>query len=302
MAKFYPLIRISVIISELRKRQYLDADGLIDAIARKEVLDGEYFPVSKRTLQRDIKDIYKLFGIEIKCNSSGQYFIAGYDRSIDDYEDMLLNFELLSSIDSDSTLQKYVIAEHRRANFGKDFPLFLNCCRECMPAEFDYILFRHNGDVIHKVIKPYCLKESQHRWYVIGMDDSEELKSFALDRILNASPIMGQIFRRRSDIDIPSMYKDCFGIWNDPSIPVEEIVLKYDTLDGSFVKTFPLHHSQEIISDNEHGLKVRLRLRITNDFVMELLSRGRSIEVIKPLSLRKRLYEVFSGAMERNKI
>lgn len=215
---------------------------------------------------------------------------------------MLLNFELLSSIDSDSTLQKYVIAEHRRAIFSKDFPLFLNCCRECIPVEFDYILFRHNGEVIHKSIKPYCLKESQHRWYVIGMDDSEELKSFALDRILNASHVVGQRFSRHSDIDIPALYKDCFGIWNDPSIPVEEIILKYDALDGAFVKTFPLHHSQEIISDSDDGLQVRLKLRITNDFVMELLSRGRSIEVIQPLSLRKRLYEVFSNAMERNKI
>lgn len=118
----------------------------------------------------------------------------------------------------------------------------------------------------------------------------------------NGSSAVGQRFSRHSDIDIPALYKDCFGIWNDPSIPVEEIILKYDALDGAFVKTFPLHHSQEIISDSDDGLQVRLKLRITNDFVMELLSRGRSIEVIQPLSLRKRLYEVFSNAMERNKI
>ena len=32
----------------------------------------------------------------------------------DDYESLLLNFELLSSLDSDIALQKYVLAEHLR--------------------------------------------------------------------------------------------------------------------------------------------------------------------------------------------
>jgi len=42
-------------------------------------------------------------------------------------------------------------------------------------------------------------------------------------------------------------------------------------------------------------------LRITNDFVMELLSRSRSVEVIAPHTLRTRLYDTLRQAAERNK-
>ena len=76
--------------------------------------------------------------------------------------------------------------------------------------------------------------------------------------------------------------------------------IKYDALDGAFVKTLPLHSSQEILSDTSDGLTVRLRLRITNDFVMALLSRSRSVEVVSPLHLRQRLHDVWAEALRRN--
>ena len=79
---------------------------------------------------------------------------------------------------------------------------------------------------------------------------------------------------------------------------MEEIVLKYDSVDGAFVKTLPLHHSQQILSEDETGITVKLRLRITNDFVMELLSRSRSVEVVAP---HTRLYDTLRQAAERNK-
>ena len=72
---------------------------------------------------------------------------------------------------------------------------------------------------------------------------------------------IGELFR--IDIECNS-FRESFGIWNNPSDPVEEIVLKYDALDGAFVKTLPLHSSQEILSDTSDGITVRLRLRITN--------------------------------------
>ena len=43
-----------------------------------------------------------------------------------------------------------------------------------------------------------------------------------------------------------------------------------------------------------------LRLRITNDFVMELLSRSRSLTVIRPLHLRERVRKVYEEALKRN--
>ncbi|MBP3750816.1 MAG: WYL domain-containing protein, partial [Prevotella sp.] len=88
--------------------------------------------------------------------------------------------------------------------------------------------------------------------------------------------------------------------WNDPKMPIEDIELSYDALDGRFLKSVPLHHSQRILVDNDEEFRISLRLRITNDFVMELLSRSRSLTVIRPQSLRERVRKVYEEALKRN--
>ena len=103
------------------------------------------------------------------------------------------------------------------------------------------------------------------------------------------------------DIDINSLFKDCYGIWNQTNIPIEEIELSYSPLDGSFLKSVPLHHSQEIIVDDEKEFRIKLHLRITNDFVMALLSRSRSLTVIKPLHLREQVKAIYEEALKRNR-
>ena len=57
------------------------------------------------------------------------------------------------------------------------------------------------------------------------------------------------------------MFDNCFGIWNDESIPVENIILKYDALDGQFLKSVPLHHSQRIIKDSDGEFIISLNIK-----------------------------------------
>ena len=301
MAKIYQLKRMAIILNRLSGGRCISPDDLTDYVSRTmSLFDDSRSEISLRTIQRDIETIGELFHICITCGPDRKYRITDRGDSADDYESMLLNFELLSSIDADTVLQKYVLSEHRRPAFSVDISDLLFAIRECHPVEFDYTLVRHGGKVVHKKLKPHFLKESQQRWYLAGLDADGALKTFGLDRMQNVSVVTDEKFVRDDSIDIPALFRESFGIWNNPSDPVEEIVLKYDKLDGEFVKTLPLHLSQEILSDTDDGLVVRLRLRITNDFVMALLARSRSVEVVSPIHLRQRLHDVYAAALERN--
>ena len=301
MAKIYQLKRMAVILNRLSGGRSISPGDLAEYVSRTmSLFDDSRSEVSLRTIQRDIETIGELFHICIACGPDRKYRITDRGGSADDYESMLLNFELLSSIDADTVLQKYVLSEHRRPAFSVDISDLLFAIRECHPVEFDYTLVRHGGKVVHKKLRPHFLKESQQRWYLAGLDADGALKTFGLDRMQNVSVVTDEKFVRDESIDIPALFRESFGIWNNPSDPVEEIVLKYDKLDGEFVKTLPLHSSQEILSDTDDGLVVRLRLRITNDFVMALLARSRSVEVVSPIHLRQRLHDVYAAALERN--
>lgn len=113
--------------------------------------------------------------------------------------------------------------------------------------------------------------------------------------------ISDETFSKDESVNPDELFQFSYGIWDDPNIPVEEIELSYSALDGAFLKANPLHKSQEILTDNDDEFRIRLRLRITNDFVMALLSRSSSLTVIKPVSLRKRIHDIYHKALERNK-
>lgn len=257
--------------------------------------------ITTRTLQRDLEYINQLFNISIAYDRSlDGYIIKERGKTAAGYEALLQNFELLSRLDNDSVLMDCVIAEHRRPPLGECFEEILDAIRNCETIEISYEHFRDSCRVSKHTIQPHFLKESQQRWYLIGYNLEEQLRVYALERISYVGTHHHSKFKRKDIKETIKLFEDSFGIWVDECIEVEEIVIRYDKLDGEFVKSMPLHTSQHIIDSDENSLTIGLRLRITNDFVMALLARSRSMEVIAPLSLRQRVESIYREALERN--
>lgn len=55
------------------------------------------------------------------------------------------------------------------------------------------------------------------------------------------------------------------------------------------------------LSGIKEYVEVTLRLKITNDFVVALLSRSSSVEILAPQSLKDRMYDIWAAALELNK-
>lgn len=296
------LIRYILIINRLSgAKKFVPADELIDYLNLQMEIRGYEIGISVRTLQRDFNDIAEMFEVNIKNKRGyGYYIVDTLDNPTCDYDQLLLNFDLLTSVSKDSDVSGYLLPEHHRPRGSENIPLLINAIKNRLEVQFEYVLVRQDDKIISKRVKPYFLKESLGLWYLVAFDEKERLKCYGLDRIHNLMET-SNTFRRDNSIDASTLFKDSCGIWDDPAIPVEEIELSYSPLDGKFLKAMPLHHSQEIISDNEEEFRIRVRLRITNDFVMALLSRSSSLTVIKPLSLRERVRDVYQRALERNK-
>lgn len=296
------LIRYILIINRLSgAKKFVPADELIDYLNLQMEIRGYEIGISVRTLQRDFNDIAEMFEVNIKNKRGyGYYIVDTLDNPTCDYDQLLLNFDLLTSVSKDSDVSGYLLPEHHRPRGSENMPLLINAIKNRLEVQFEYVLVRQDDKIISKRVKPYFLKESLGLWYLVAFDEKERLKCYGLDRIHNLMET-SNTFRRDNSIDASTLFKDSYGIWDDPAIPVEEIELSYSPLDGKFLKAMPLHHSQEIISDNEEEFRIRVRLRITNDFVMALLSRSSSLNVIKPLSLRERVRDVYQRALERNK-
>lgn len=295
------LIRYILIIHKLSgHRKHVPVDELISYLNLQMELRGYEIGISQRTLQRDIKDIADMFDMEIKnCRGYG-YYVADRPENTDiRYQELLMNFDLLTSINQSNQSVGFILPEHHRPKGSDSIPVLISAIKESRFVCFDYVLVRKGDKVISKKVKPYFLKESLGLWYLLALDEHDAIKAYGIDRMSNIN-VDDKTFKRDDSINPDDLFKHSYGIWDDPSMPVEEIELSYSPLDGKFIKTTPLHSSQKILVDNGTEFRISLQLRITNDFVMALLSRSASLTVIKPLSLRARIREIYKEAIERN--
>ena len=104
-------------------------------------------------------------------------------------------------------------------------------------------------------------------------------------------------FWKNTEYDLHGEFADTFGIYSDREHEAEEVILSFSPMGGKYNESFPLHESQETLIDNEQEFRIRLRVKLTYDFIMELLSQSQNMRVIAPTRLRDRLIEIHKEAV-----
>ncbi len=297
------IARLSLILSALKRRKNYPKQDLINYIKRLGSFYETEIPVSERTLSRDIKDLKHYFGINIEVNKrNGTYTLTGYQyEQSEEIEKILLEFEIFNSMKLINGLKKNVIKfdEYREVNF--EYLIYLiHAIRYKYVVWFKYYSFSQNKTLSVEV-EPYGLKEYASRWYLVGkILETNQMYTFALDR-LKTPPQELRHFNHNQEFDINEFFKHNFGIFLAQDKQPEEIILEFTPLQGRYVKSKPLHRSQQILKDDETGLRIKLNLKITFDFIHELLSYGSAVKVIKPESLKREIISELTKALEQYK-
>jgi predicted DNA-binding transcriptional regulator YafY len=271
--------------------EYIDSNA--------EYLD-EGISLSKRTFQRDMKDIRTIFNYDIQYDrKSRSYFIDNVDKSANT-DRMLEAFEMFNALNLTDDLLHFIHVEKRKPQGTHHFHGLLHCIKNHFVVNFPY--HKYDDDIIVKrEVEPYALKEFKSRWYLIAKDQHDKyVKTFGLDRIQELN-ITKKKFAPPDNFDANDLYKDYFGIVNTATDKAEEIILSFDNFNGKYIKSFPLHESQQILVDNENETRIKLFLHATFDFEIELLSHGDRVKVVAPDSLRKRMREIYNNALNKNK-
>jgi predicted DNA-binding transcriptional regulator YafY len=147
-------------------------------------------------------------------------------------------------------------------------------------------------------VEPYALKESKGRWYLVAKDRGDRrTKTFGLDRILDFQNTPGR-FDYPAHLDVNEMFRYCFGVINPDDAQPEEIILSFEPEQGKYIKSYPIHDSQAILTDTDQEFRIRLTLFVTHDLVMEILSYGMAVTVIGPETLVSQVKKVYNGALK----
>jgi len=290
MSKRGYISRYLLIVKRLKAKPYSTYSEL------QQYIDNqlEYFQMqddmlnigtSKRTFQRDFREIRNVFGIDIEYSKSAKgYFISQSESENMNFQRMMEAFDIFNSLSLATDIKPFIYPEKRKSQGTENLSGLIHAIRNKLQVKFSYQRF--SGDnAIHRTVEPIALKEAKNRWYVLAKDPLDGyIKSYGLDR-LNSLEITNKKFLPPDNFDVDQKFRHCYGIMQPNKGEPREILLSFKPLQGKYIKTLPLHEKQQIVVDNKDELRVRLQLFITIDFIMELLSFGDGVKVLEPESL-----------------
>lgn len=313
--------------NEINQRlHYLDSLLRTSSYTKKELMDKlaeEGYPLSVRTLEYDMRelaskvDIKKTRGdkgvlyysyenrgasyfqeIDTKMRMALERFFAlahsiqGLDK-IQEIHEMERHFRKVYQIETVSSVMSFPKAELRPLNAETVEQLY-NAITAKKVVQFSYESYNRPEEarLQRYTIHPYHLTEYNNRWYLTGYTTAHGPRTvIPTDRIRGSVMTTDETY-----IEPPSgetydrLFEDRIGIGDGPKI---DLKIAVGHTRFRYFSSRKLHPYQECLTDEEteDGRKVFLYRRIVEneELRQKLLSYGKEVEVLAPLSLRQKL-------------
>lgn len=136
----------------------------------------------------------------------------------------------------------------------------------------------------------YLLKEYRNRWFVLGMPHKRNahILNLALDRIETVEA-HEEPYRENRTLNLATYYNDCIGVTKSPGQRESEVIFWVDAANAPYVVTKPLHHTQQILKEDETGKVFSIRVILNFELERELLGFGAKMKVLAPRVLVKQI-------------
>lgn len=250
------------------------------------------FSIDKRPItERELHQIKELLLMLSRFNDVPQFdlvktLITNINNEYSEYKEEFANTtQCLISLDKN----EYVVG-------AKYIPDIYEALVNKIPLRINYKTF-HKGDKSW-IIHPYFLKQYNNRWYLIGMSDDEHnnIVHVGLDRIINLVSANVPFIENAVIDNIDKYFEDIVGVTFPPERKIEHIVLKFSSHRYPYVKSKPIHKTQE---NHDEDRIITLDVMLNKELESILLSFGHDIEILEPQEFRERFSKNIKETYEK---
>jgi predicted DNA-binding transcriptional regulator YafY len=272
--------RYQLILEKLKFKAYPSFEEI------QGYLHEQGFEISKRTLQRDIDAIRTEFSVSVVFDRSRPGYYIDPDHS-PGYGKLL---KLIRLQNETEMVEQSLHEEHEFISFEHEDewsnikwvqPL-LDALKHTKIVELHHFTFSREEPLLRR-IQPYLLKEYQNRWYLLGINEDDEIRSYGLDRVTNLV-VTTDSFVPKKSFDPHGYYASVIGL-NHNGSRCEEVMFSTDPLTAKYLKSLKWHSSQEVVSENKSAVVFKLYVQINFELKQKMLSYGSSIKVLAPKNL-----------------
>lgn len=264
---------------------------------------SEGVELALRTFHKWRIAVEEMFGLIIECERKGgyHYYIANtHELKCDNIRNWLLNTISVSNVlIANQHMKDRILLEDIPS--GQEFLSdIIEAMKKGQPINMTYQSYWRDKSNNFNV-EPYCVKLFKQRWYMIARSTYDNrVLVYSLDRILSLDILVGENFKMPNSFSPSEFFDEYYGVIINGEQAVEKINLKVSARQANYLRSLPLHHSQQEIERTTECSIFQLTLCPTYDFQQEILRNGEDIEVLEPSWLRteiadniKKMYEKY---------
>ena len=139
------------------------------------------------------------------------------------------------------------------------------------------------------IICPYLLKQYNNRWFLMAFNmEKNKLSNYALDRIVGFEPCY-YVRYKEPEVDFEEYFSNVVGVTKRGREVVQEVLIRVSKDRYPYIKTKPIHKSQEEVPEGEtdNHVVLKMNLCINKELEQLFLSYGDDLEVLSPIKFRE---------------
>ena len=283
------------IINTLRAYRRLTFEELNQKWQADEVANGN--PLQRSSFNRHRDAILEMFGIIIDCDKrTYEYHISNHEVLSDDsIERWLFSTLTVHGVLADSTAVKERLVLENAPAGEQYLDIIIRAIHSNHRLRIGYQKFHTEG--YEKTVCPYALKLFHQRWYLLALNDADQMRIYALDRMTMVK-LTDDTFKMPDDFSSQAYFSEYYGILTDET-PMAHVVVRAHKWMPNYLRTLPLHHSQRELTATDDYADFSFDIRPTTDFLGELLRHSDGIEILEPLPLREKMRQMIAETLKR---
>ena len=127
--------------------------------------------------------------------------------------------------------------------------------------------------------------------------DGAEFRTFGIDRI-ESIEVLTETFKPDPKLNPTKLFENIIGL-NYSSNKPEEVILSFTPLQGKYIRSLPLHKSQQIIKETEDELLIKIIVIPNFELKQKILMMGENVKVMKPEWFVKEIKAILANTLNQ---
>ena len=248
---------------------------------------GDNKPLARRTFQMHRDAIEDLFNINIVYKtSSNVYHIEDADKfkCSRACRWLLESFSVANLIHAGANMEERILFEEVPGGV-EHLETVVKAMQQSRILCINYRQFGKEPKNLH--FRPYAMKIYNRRWYVVGRaSEGGKIVNIALDRTLSME-MSDEVFALPEDFDAKNYYACSVGVYVNEDDTPQLVKIRAKGVQREYLRTLPLHHSQEEVATTDEYSDFRYFLCLTSELTTQILGMGETVKVLAPQELQE---------------